>query len=254
MAKLSPSRLAYERKLAKRFTSGGVLIFLHIPKCAGKTINLVMQRESHKQKIRCKGYIAQQMDVEDGFADVDALRGHLFYGIHKWLRRPHVYFTLLRDPVARVISLYYWMKRYKKMWSCPKLGLCDWIERKESLPYVSNVMTKLIAGTHSGHDGLGVFKGNHGIDSTDLLVAAKEHLREEFIFDIVFRFNRGYDRFCDLFGWSDEPYEAANVMNHLYPARDKINPKAIDAIKERNELDIALMQYAISVLHGEEEK
>src|SRR5438045_9763500 len=39
------------------------------------------------------------------------VRGHLFYGIHEFLPQGATYITMLRDPVARLLSTYYFILR-----------------------------------------------------------------------------------------------------------------------------------------------
>lgn len=43
--------------------------------------------------------------------NADLLYGHALFGLHRHLDRPCRYFTLLRDPVQRVVSHYYYHKR-----------------------------------------------------------------------------------------------------------------------------------------------
>ena len=40
---------------------------------------------------------------------LDIIQGHLQYGIHKKLNRNIKYFTILRDPIKRILSTYYYI-------------------------------------------------------------------------------------------------------------------------------------------------
>jgi hypothetical protein len=90
-------------------------------------------------------------------ADVDNLRfvwGHYRHGVQARLPKPSICMTLLRDPLDRVISsYYYWDHLITK--SGEALG--DYLDRHPHFPvYMDNYMTRMLSGspsldpTHSG--------------------------------------------------------------------------------------------------------
>ena len=40
-------------------------------------------------------------------------KGHMLFGLHKILPQPSTYITVLRDPVERVLSAFYFMRSYR---------------------------------------------------------------------------------------------------------------------------------------------
>ena len=87
------------------------MIFLHIPKTAGTTLHDILDRHYPPESIYSIGAIAHESMA--GFKDLDeqdrnksgCCAGIWAYGLHEHLPGPAKYFTILRDPVARVISL-----------------------------------------------------------------------------------------------------------------------------------------------------
>jgi len=87
------------------------VIFVHLPKCAGSTLNRILLRQYKLSET----YALAGRSVRDSFLElkrlpeekkggIRLLYGHMHFGLHEHLPQPCVYFTLLRDPVERVIS------------------------------------------------------------------------------------------------------------------------------------------------------
>ena len=105
---------------------GPVDVFLHIPKTAGDTLKIILWRQ-----YREGGHIevADPHQVSDPTAPEDRsfenvkrqvaessdrfqlIYGHMPFGIHGSIGRPSRYFTMVRDPVERAVSHFYYVKR-----------------------------------------------------------------------------------------------------------------------------------------------
>jgi len=92
------------------------LIFLHIPKTGGTTLHSIIGRQ-YAPKVtftilgfdlpqRIKEFLALPPEQRE---KIRLLKGHIPYGLHKHLSVPATYITILRDPVDRIISLYYYI-------------------------------------------------------------------------------------------------------------------------------------------------
>ena len=94
-----------------------LLIFLHIPKAAGMTLHGVIERQYGKDSVLTKNASIEQVTaLYDGLDDkskenLSVIKGHIPFGIHQFLSRPATYITLLRDPVDRILSYYYYVLR-----------------------------------------------------------------------------------------------------------------------------------------------
>jgi hypothetical protein len=115
-----------------------VLLFLHIPKAAGTTLNqMIAYQVGRAEKTVGEeglfhsgvyyypgrglggGFLKDpQLSVPDnvvralGRRDLCAVVGHFWFGIHRHVPSPMDYVTLLRHPVDRIVSLYYHLRRY----------------------------------------------------------------------------------------------------------------------------------------------
>jgi hypothetical protein len=92
-----------------------MLIFLHLPKTARSALRGIIQRQYGSSSIlpldessfgeELAAIPPSQMDR------LRAVMGHFFFGAHTFLSKPSIYITVLRDPLDRVISRYYFVRR-----------------------------------------------------------------------------------------------------------------------------------------------
>ncbi len=97
------------------------VIFTHIPKTAGSTMYSILQQLYGQNLFSLYG-IANEPILFKTLTDTSknnpntiwAVSAHIPYGIHEHLQGgPWQYFTMLRDPMKRVLSLYYYVRRVK---------------------------------------------------------------------------------------------------------------------------------------------
>ena len=88
-------------------------IYLHLHKSGGTSLMNTIDINYSKKKIHVidgQMYRSSYQDFKeksDGYrSEIDLLRGHHFFGSHKFLREKAVYFTMLREPISRLGSLY----------------------------------------------------------------------------------------------------------------------------------------------------
>jgi hypothetical protein len=86
--------------------------FVHVPKTGGMTLHAILTRQ-------LRGIFAESIDeakaaiaalTEAEVAQLELIAGHVPYGVHEFIQRPVRYVTMLRDPVQRVVS-HYWFVR-----------------------------------------------------------------------------------------------------------------------------------------------
>ena len=94
------------------------LIFLHIPKTAGTTLNRIIEWQYNPLSIftmdpyRIRATVDRLKTLsEQRRRRLQVVRGHLFYGVHELLPQGATYITMLREPVARFLSSYYFIQR-----------------------------------------------------------------------------------------------------------------------------------------------
>ncbi len=80
-------------------------IFLHLVKTGGMTVWQMLEKALPGKAVRCDLSAIKNGAVKDS---TRILAGHFQFGIHQHIDRPCRYFTILRHPVDRVISDYFY--------------------------------------------------------------------------------------------------------------------------------------------------
>jgi hypothetical protein len=219
-----------------------LLIFLHLPKTAGSTLAKVIRRQYGANScLELYGSSSgQEITVLPGkeFSQVRVVIGHFHFGVHRFLSSPANYLTVLRDPVERVISHYYYVRRSPEHYLHPiasRLSLGDY-SAACGLAEPNNDQTRMLTGEHP--------EANSGVCTPEMLPAALEHLR---IFFPVVGITEDFDRSLLLikraYGWRLPLYTRENVSRR--PRRSSIPPGEIRTIVAHNQLDCTLYAHAL---------
>ena len=220
------------------------LIFLHIPKAGGTTLQTIIERNYKKGEVhRYQGPEDFKKYSERQKRGFKVVSGHFYYGLHRDIPQPTTYFTMLRDPIERVISNYFYVLRtpehhlHNKVKS-EKMSLRDYVISKVNRQ-LDNGQLRLLWG-----DGDIPF----GSCSTEMLEKAKEHLRDSFsVIGLVERFDDSLQLLAKQFGWKNISYEKANVTANR-PQQSQIDAATLSAVEECNLYDRELYHFAEQAL------
>ncbi|MEM7331962.1 MAG: sulfotransferase family 2 domain-containing protein [Chloroflexota bacterium] len=225
------------------------VIFLHIPKTAGSTLYRILERHYHFSQIYTiwqSGTLAEFNALPaEKKQTIKLLRGHAGYGTHEQLPGRSAYFTILRNPSARVVSYYHFIRRtphhychhqiIKNQWTLPQF-----LENKAD-PMADNAQTRLLAGLSSGQEvPFGTMTEAH-------LQRAKTHLREMAVVGLTERFDETLFLLKDVFSWQKLHYARQNVTNPTKQSAD-LAPETLEALQKVNHFDWALYDYAETLL------
>ena len=108
--------------------SDRIVLFLHIPKCAGLSLSNILYWQLYSNEDYIYGHYFTNgiyhypvgfflkdltHPIEDQISriflarnDLRAVLGHFYFGIHKKVIKPFTYITILRHPLERIFSLY----------------------------------------------------------------------------------------------------------------------------------------------------
>ncbi|MDR3555234.1 MAG: sulfotransferase family 2 domain-containing protein [Syntrophobacteraceae bacterium] len=223
--------------------SGKTLIFLHLPKTAGTTLNSILDREYGKKRTlvingvpsQCVSQLAA-MPIESR-RDIMLLRGgHFSFGIHQLLPSATTYITILRDPVKRVVSNYYhvletqWHPLYEKLTSS-RMSLEEYVTSGIA-PELDNGQTRRIAGV----EGI-----PFGQCTESSLAEATANMDRYFSFvGLTEFFDESLIRMSDILGWRKRPIYVDKLRNKKKPPLISIPDKTIAIIRQLNDLDCRL--------------
>ena len=207
-----------------------LLIFTHIPKTAGSTITTLIDTLYRKEEIH-----RESLDPAAGGPALDPrariLVGHHIYGQHRFTERPCRYFTILRDPVERVISVYFFILRkpdhflYRQLAS-GEMSMLQLAQRER------NVQTHYISGIPRTQEA-----------TEETLALAKKHLEERFVCGLMERFDESLLLLQNAYGWNFQSYRTINVTKNR-PARDNVPAEVRAAAVESTRLDQQLYDWA----------
>jgi hypothetical protein len=220
------------------------LFFLHIPKTAGTTLNSILDANFAPGSI-LDIYTEEQHQAVQGMtynrlAEYDLVRGHIFVQDYDEILDgpvPMRMFTFLRDPVERVISEFFFLKRW------PKSHLYKYLnENKVTLiDYVtSDIGVLRRRGSNNMTNSL---SGTKGRSIGERFEMAWRHLAKRFVFfGLLERFDESLLMLGKTVGLNETFYERQNVRAM---AVDRVVTQAeIDVIAEYNRLDVRLYEAA----------
>jgi hypothetical protein len=224
------------------------IVFVHLPKCGGTTFNRIMEWEYSPVRIFSIdpsffrwSYRKLLRWPRESLARMEVFKGHMPFGLHKFLpQQSTAYITVLREPIDRGISEYYYaLSRvvHPQHWMMKRLTLEEYTHMT---PY-ANVQTKLLAGQDSGYDFLA------GECTSETLALAKENLSKHFsLVGLAERFDETLALAKIQFGWRIQQYADFNVTSGR-PKKDAV-PEAIrGVIAERYSFDLQLYDHAVKL-------
>lgn len=214
------------------------IVFLHVPKAAGQTLNAILARQYAQS---ATVIVENPSDVETSYArvaqqrPVALVRGHVPYGIHERLGIDALYITMLREPVARVISMYEYIKR------TPEHRLHD-ILRTEQMT-LSRFVTSDINREEVVNGQTRLLSGMLDRDPDEqTLAAALTNLERIAAVGLSERFDESALLMKRRFGWKLPLYIRKNAAPS--PSLDGVSRRDRAIIERRNELDIELYRAA----------
>ena len=220
------------------------LIFLHVPKSAGTTLNRLIEWEYPLFDIysidpvffRWSWAHLQRLS-EKRLKRTRVFKGHMLFGLHEILPQQATYITVLREPVDRVVSAFYFMRNYKlhplywkfrwENWS-----LEDFVRRSPR----DNVQCKIVAGAEYEEPC-----------TAEICERAKENLVRYFsVVGLSERFEESLALMKLRFGWKLRRYSSFNVTR-TRPKKEDLPRSALDLIAEKNSFDVSLYELAAKV-------
>lgn len=216
------------------------IIYVHLPKAAGRTLTDVVYRQYWPEKDRIwktKGYFDGSF-FRDGTEEVileeqpAVVLGHLYYGLHERLSWPCEYATMLRDPMDRALSQYFHFRRaaeHPLHEAAMERDLEAFLKRGVTT-LMDNAQTRFL----SGH-----WDAPYGRCTDEMLWAALRNLDSMSVVGLVEHFDASLLLLQRAFRWRAPYYIPVNV-NSGRPGVEELSESARRLLRRHNELDTEL--------------
>jgi hypothetical protein len=235
-----------------------MLYYIHIPKTAGTSLRSFLRNMIYGDKI-CEVY-SQIRDLNEAeyrksVKNREIYFGHFSYGFHKLLKDKNPsYVTVLRDPIARVVSLYN-HNRLVQGSHCydvinrENLSLCDFVElclTHESNNHMVRILSEYGRLARFKYNALNIYsrvarnKKSFQVKSRRLLLKALGNIDRHFIYTgTTDRINDVAAFLADFHGIKLDnisvPFENVSTVREL-----TLDRSTRTAIENANELDLEI--------------
>jgi hypothetical protein len=256
---------------ARRAPPEPLLVLVHIPKTAGMTLARILHchygnalrgtgepRGRHARPDQQAPNVFSRFEHVDGrlraiaaTSGVRAVVGHITFGLHDRLPTDARYVTILRDPIERTLSHYYFFvrppaERGERAWAglvppwlqqpSPELTLEECLTEGGFIP--DNLQTRMLCGLVSPYDPL----------PPSALEQAEHNLRKRFAFVGTTERLEEFLALLNLeLGWPAVAGERSNA-NPGRLRKEDLAPEVLRVVEERNALDRQLHASAAELL------
>ena len=231
-------------------TGQPLVIFLHHMKTGGTTLRRIIRRQYPPGAAlsvvhRHFDFSSDQFDRVGAAVrerDVRLVQGHIPFGLHERWQVDATYVTLLREPVDRVVSLYYYMLQQHQadfLQDGRPIGLERFIKSERAIAMeVDNAQTRRLSGLNP----------EFGRCSREMLDRAREHLHRHFsVVGVTEQFDQTLILLQKTFGWRYPLYTRDNVTRSR-EKKEALAPGTIELVERYNELDRELYDEARAML------
>jgi hypothetical protein len=216
-----------------------LLVFVHIQKTAGLSLRKILLREyggrSHVQLLpnvftRPQGSLEEVRRIAAETPEgIRVIHGHIMFWPDIVWSPSTRFFTLLRDPVGRVISHFHWLRERSRRFS-EKVKLDDAL-RQGAIP--DNLQTRVLSASVAPV----------GEVPDEALQQAITSLDRFTVVGLTERFDETLVLLTREFGWCRTTYERTNVTPGRTP-QEEIAPETVELIQHLNSLDMKLYAHA----------
>lgn len=230
-----------------------IIIFMHIPKTAGTTLRGIIEREYSEIAYGYGGFKEEYNSLSrymgSRASDLQCIIGHIPFGIHSYYNRNFHYITFIREPIDRVISLYYYRLYNKKYLPAEDIGLEKFLSNYYT--QACNLQTKFLSRDVDIADMVSLenfikYKNEVKPD----FEKAINNLERYFTVGVTDYFNISISLIGRELGWNKLDYQEKNI-NLVTPGRKELSKGLIELIKEKNSLDMKLYSYACNKIKSQ---
>lgn len=249
--------LVFARPVRKLKMTPNRLFFLHLPKTAGTSVSAYLDRHYSEEQIysvsppdyrAAERRLAAMSESEQGA--IRLVSGHFGYGIDRFFRdSDHTYFTILRDPVDRMMSLYHYvLTTPSHPLHAPVIGDgLDIVEFASSglHPELDNCQTRMLSGREQTHWQDGPEK----CSEVDLGRAVARLRDERMVVGLYEELPASLYQLDRAMGWVPGRLERRNVTRKRSTLQS-LSPSQRAAICETSALDVQLYEAGVEMFRN----
>lgn len=225
------------------------LIFLHVPRTSGSTLHGILARQypegaTHTAELFLPHDVERFRNLpESRRAEIKLLKGHMAFGLHEYLPGPTRYFTMVRDPIDRLVSYYYYIRRrptdglYKEVMD-NDVDLATFVASGMARDHTDNSLVRFLSGNPFVEQG--------AVDGA-MVERAISNISEHFI--LVGRQSRFDETILMLkheLGWSTPYYRSQNVTKGR-PKMAEIDDRTRAILEEHTKFDRQLYEHCVEL-------
>jgi hypothetical protein len=224
------------------------ILFIHNPKTGGTSLNYyIFCKFFNKRRYKITAWEKEKADFikYKHRNSLKIIHGHFPFGIHNYIEAPYTYITILRNPIQRLISYYYYMLAWPSHF--PENPIASSIQKnnytieefiqKTKSENCDNGQTRLISGINP----------EFGKCTSEMLEIAKKNLKNEFsVVGITERYDETLAVINFTLKWKSYHIERNVATNKKKDV--KISQTAREALTKYNEFDLQLYDYANELL------
>ena len=250
----------FPRVLPYDLTPDDQLYFLHIAKTGGRSFEDLLKSNFPKEH-------TVRIDVPNGypenipsnvFHDYRLYLGHLgyyFLSLFPEDKKPF-WITMLRDPVERVISYYYFFRNvkpvdknhtsYQHQVLANTLSLLEFVKSDATASLVNNYQFNNLVDSEMIYYNTTGVKHKRSRSPVELVTLVKDRLQNEcMFFGITEQYDKSIALLCYTFNWDlpTQPLTKLNVTPDK-PSNSELMPEVIEAIRSKVDLDIEIYDFA----------
>ncbi|WP_100404817.1 sulfotransferase family 2 domain-containing protein [Bacillus solitudinis] len=211
-----------------------ILIHLHMPKTGGTTLKKIIKKNYDKSQsfdVYVDHQQLPQLLKDISSKKVQCIQGHIPFGIQKYFHSKSTYITMLRDPIDRIISEYYFIRNIE--WHNLHSQVMNMsLEEYQKIPTNCNLQTHYILGEKFGKK----------LVDEDLEKAKKILLEHFSVVGITEMFDESVFLMKETFGWKDIFYKKFNVSNSRL-SKKEIPFEVLQQIAKNNSFDLQLYSF-----------
>ena len=230
-----------------------MLIFTHIPRTGGTTLRAILSKYI-KSHIYIDSFSNFSFMNDEELNSYTFIATHCGYGIFNRINKPHKKVVILRDPIDRVVSHYYYLKNLEdnisySSYYAKTLSLKQFVETENPAIQVGihNAQT-----WHLVKDKSLYFRNRYKeISDKDLLEMAIDHLSQYDFVGFTDSLATILDKIGVEYGWAEVSQDLPSMRKSERPDTSDISDSIQNSIRDRESLDLLLYKRAKQIVRGQ---